>query len=56
MLHELEYGPMTALEAKNKRMEGGHILAALYLDVKFVFAAGSPLRSLFCAMSNISGS
>ena len=41
MLHELEHGPMSALEARDRRMEGGYIPVALYLDAKSVFAAVS---------------
>ena len=39
MLHELEHGPTSALEARNRRMEGGYVPVALYLDAKSVFAA-----------------
>ena len=39
MLYELEHGPISALEARNRRMEGGYIPVALYLDAKSVFAA-----------------
>ena len=41
ILHELEHGPMTALEARNRRMEGGYIRTAIYLDAKSVYAAVS---------------
>ena len=60
MLHELEHGPMTAHEARNRRMEGGYIPVALYLDAKSVFAAVSATfvkqpaeKSLSFAMSSI---
>ena len=38
MLHELEHGPMTALDARNRRMEGGYVPIATYIDAKFVYA------------------
>jgi len=41
MIHELEHGPMTALEARNRRMEGGYVPTAIYLDAKSVYAAVS---------------
>ena len=39
MLFELEHGPMSAFEARNRRMEGGYLPIALYVDAKSVFAA-----------------
>ena len=39
MLRELEHGPMSALEARNRRMAGGYIPVAVYLDAKSVYAA-----------------
>ena len=39
MLYELEHGPMSPLEARNRRMQGGHTPIALYLDAMSVFAA-----------------
>ena len=41
MLHELEHAPMTAHEARSRRIEGGYMPVALYLDAKSVFAAVS---------------
>ena len=39
MLYELEYGPLGAHEAKEKRMYGGYLPTALYVDAKSVYAA-----------------
>ena len=39
MIHELEHGPMTALAAREKRMEGGYIPIGLFVDAKSVYAA-----------------
>ena len=39
MVYELEHGPMSALEARQRRMQGGYIPVALYVDAKSVFAA-----------------
>ena len=41
MLHELERGLMTVLEARNRRMEGGYVPSAIYLDAKSVYAGFS---------------
>eukprot|EP00974_Lingulodinium_polyedra_P066196 6406228-Lingulodinium_polyedra.AAC.1 len=39
MIYELEVGPMDARGARQRRMEGGYIPTALYLDAKAVFVA-----------------
>ena len=39
LLYELEVGPLTAAEARNRRMTGGYIPLALYVDAKSVYAA-----------------
>ena len=39
MLYELEHGPISMQEARNKRMQGGYVPTALYLDAKSVYAA-----------------
>ena len=39
MVSELEKGPMTPCEARDKRMYGGYVPLGLYLDAKSVFAA-----------------
>ena len=39
LLYEVEHGPMNAKEARDRRMEGGYLPAALYVDAKSVFAA-----------------
>ena len=38
-LQEVEQGPLTPLDARDRRMEGGYIPCALYVDAKSVFAA-----------------
>ena len=39
LLYEVEHGPMNAKQARDRRMEGGYIPTALYVDAKSVFAA-----------------
>merc|ERR1711873_359240 len=39
LLYELEHGTMDAKQARDRRMEGGYIRSALYVDAKSVFAA-----------------
>ena len=39
MLYELEHKPLSAHEARMRRMSGGYVPIALYLDAKSVFAA-----------------
>ena len=39
MIYELEHGPLSALQVRDRRMEGGYSCLALYLDAKSVFAA-----------------
>ena len=39
MTYELEYGTMTAREARDSRMEGSYLPTALYLDATSAFAA-----------------
>ena len=39
LLYELEHGPMDAKQARDRRMDGGYIPTALYVDAKSVFAA-----------------
>ena len=39
MLHELEVGPMSAQEARDKRSQGGYRPLSLNIDAKSVFAA-----------------
>ena len=39
MLLELESGPISMQEARNRRMQGGYIPTSLYLDAKSVYAA-----------------
>jgi hypothetical protein len=41
MICEIESGPLTAVEARQKRIEGGYIPMALYVDAMSVFAAVS---------------
>ena len=63
VLCELEYGPMDARAARDRRMEGGYIPTALYVDATSVFAVVTAtfvqkkhqLRSLYLLMSSIFG-
>jgi hypothetical protein len=41
MISEVESGPLTAAEARQKRMGGGYISMALYVEAKAVLAAVS---------------
>ena len=41
MIYELEHGPMTAYQARQRRLEGSYIPTAIYVDAKSVFAAVS---------------
>ena len=41
MIYELEHGPLTAYQARLRRMDGGYLPTAIYLDAKSVFAAVS---------------
>ena len=39
LIYEIEFGPLTAKVARDRRMEGGYIPVLLYVDAKSVFAA-----------------
>ena len=39
MVYEIEHGPITISEARQRRFSGGYVPVALYLDAKSVFAA-----------------
>ena len=57
MLCEVESGVLSAQEARDRRMEGGYLPTALYLDAKSVYAAVTATfikqpaeKSLLCHM------